>query len=67
MSWIYVACFAYSLTALFLLAMTFLEGMQGRAGWNIYRIAGLLACLVWPVLFVYLMFKFASRNRISQR
>lgn len=67
MSWIYLVGAAYLLTALFLLAMTYLEGLQARASWNMYRFAGLLVCVFWPVLFLYLMFKMASKRRISGR
>ncbi|OCO99196.1 MULTISPECIES: hypothetical protein [unclassified Ensifer] len=67
MSWIYFVSFAYSLTALFLLAMTYIEGLQARAPWNMYRLAGLLVCIFWPVLFLYLMVTMASKRRISQR
>ncbi|HEV7322820.1 MAG TPA: hypothetical protein VGO04_29820 [Ensifer sp.] len=67
MSWIYVAGFAYSLPALFLLVMTYIEGLHARAPWNIYRFAGLLICIFWPILFLYLMVTMASKRRISQR
>lgn len=67
MSWVYFATAAYCLTALFLLAMTYLEGLQARAPWNMYRFAGLLICILWPVLFLYLMFKMISKTRISER
>lgn len=67
MSWVYLASAAYCLTVLFLLSMTFLEGLQARAPWNMYRFAGLLVCILWPVLFFYLMFKAASKRRVSEQ
>lgn len=45
MAWICFATAAYCMPALFLLAMTYLEGLQARAPWNMYRFAGLLICI----------------------
>ncbi|MEI2298178.1 hypothetical protein [Ensifer sp. MJa1] len=67
MSWVYVASAAYCLTALFLMSMTFLEGAQARASWNLYRFAGLLVCLFWPVLVLYLMFKMVFKRSVAEQ
>lgn len=47
MSWLYVAGVAYGLTGFFLVGMTYLEGLQAHAPWNMYRVAGLLVCVFW--------------------
>ncbi|MGE6782888.1 hypothetical protein ACQKGL_10230 [Ensifer adhaerens] len=67
MSWVFVAGVAYGLTAFFLVAMTYLEGLQARAPWTMYRLAGLLVCVFWPLLFLYLMLRMASKRRIPER
>ena len=67
MSWLYVAGVAYGLTACFLVGVTYLEGLQAHAPWNMYRFAGLLVCVFWPILFLYLMLRMASKRRIPER
>ncbi|MNF11860.1 hypothetical protein D3C80_2131830 [compost metagenome] len=56
----------YCSAALFLLTMTYLEGLQAHAPWNAYRVAGIVVCILWPVLIFYLMFKIVTKRKVPQ-
>lgn len=53
----YVLCVAYGLVGLIFLARVLLEGHRNRLPWSPLRIAGIMACAVWPVtlLVVFVM------------
>lgn len=66
MSWMYFVGVTYCMAALFLLVMTYLEGLQAHASWNAYRVAGIVICIFWPVLIFYLMFKIVTKRNVPQ-
>ncbi|MGO7032395.1 hypothetical protein ELI49_05695 [Rhizobium ruizarguesonis] len=39
----------YGLVAVAAMAVTLLEGWANHAGFTLYRLAGLFACLLWPL------------------
>ncbi|AHF83121.1 membrane protein [Rhizobium leguminosarum bv. trifolii WSM1689] len=46
----------YGLVALAAMAITLLEGWANHDGLTVYRLAGLLACLLWPLtLLVFIL------------
>jgi nucleoside permease NupC len=47
-----VAVFLYALIALVFLVETYLEGVRENADWDLWRVAGMGFCVVWPVLFL---------------
>ncbi|MBB4228115.1 hypothetical protein [Rhizobium mongolense] len=52
---------AYCLVAVLFLTMTLLEGWANHDGWTLARLAGAVACILWPLtLAVLLCHMFAS-------
>nr|WP_183925507.1 hypothetical protein [Rhizobium mongolense] len=52
---------AYCLVAVLFLTMTLLEGWANHDGWTLARLAGAVACILWPLtLAVLLVHMFAS-------
>ncbi|MBB4442145.1 MULTISPECIES: hypothetical protein [Rhizobium] len=46
----------YGLVAVAAMAVTLLEGWANHAGLTLHRLAGLLACLIWPLtLLVFIL------------
>lgn len=45
----------YALICLFFLDNTYREGEIGGGGWDVMRILGLMACLVWPLMLFYVI------------
>ncbi|NHT76019.1 hypothetical protein C8J35_10522 [Rhizobium sp. PP-F2F-G38] len=44
----------YTLVALFFLETTFREGEMAQVkGWDILRVAGLLYCMIWPLMVLH--------------
>jgi hypothetical protein len=40
----------YGFVVLIFMTMTFLEGWTNHDGWRLHRLAGLMSCLVWPLM-----------------
>ena len=53
---------AYTLIALFFLDATHREGEVQGGQWDVMRVLGMLACLVWPLLLLHVAF-LAYRRR----
>ena len=47
---------AYCLVAVLFLTMTLLEGWANHDGWTLARLAGAVACILWPLTVVVLLF-----------
>lgn len=45
----------YALVATIFITATLLEGWANRGGWTVYRFAGLIACLLWPLMILFLI------------
>jgi hypothetical protein len=45
----------YALVAAIFFCGTFLEGWSKNGPWTLYRLAGLIATLVWPLLIVFFL------------
>jgi hypothetical protein len=64
MMMISVLWIAYALIALIFLLFVLVEGRRSRSGWTPLRIAGVLACTVWPLaLLVVLAIVLAEKSR----
>lgn len=59
----FIILFAYCLIAAAAIAMTLLEGWTHHDRWTLRRMAGLVACLAWPVVAV----AFVLHNLIASR
>lgn len=66
MSWLPVIAVIYGGGLIFALVQTYFEGWLADASWDVHRIAGLLACTIWPVLVIGLAVYFLFM-RISRR
>ncbi len=60
MSNLQIAALVYGATALLYLTPTYLEGEKSGGHWSVYRLAGLVFCLFWPLLTAVFIFKFAA-------
>lgn len=45
----------YTLISLFFLDNTYREGEAAGSGWDGMRVLGLVLCLIWPLLLVYVI------------
>jgi hypothetical protein len=59
MSNLQIAALIYGTTALLYLAPTYIEGERSGGQWSIYRVAGLVFCLFWPLLTAVFIYRFA--------
>lgn len=48
------------------IGMTLLEGWVNHDRWTLHRIAGLIACLFWPLTFVFFLLH-GSFSRLATR
>ncbi|MFB2551235.1 hypothetical protein [Ensifer soli] len=59
---------AYAMVTIFFLLRTHEEGEISGAGWDRSRIAGLMACVAWPVVLVVVaavVFRASRSTRVS--
>lgn len=57
-----VALILYTLIALIFLGESYLEGERDCQGWDVWRVAGLLLGLIWPVQILIVLLAVVSRD-----
>lgn len=56
----------YATVAAITIGVTLLEGWVNHDRWTLHRIAGLIACLFWPLTFVFFLLH-GSISRLATR
>ncbi len=67
MLWSYILSTLYGGIALLFLDSSFREGELDGGTWDAMRVAGLLLCLVWPLLILYVIFSALRQKQIHRR
>jgi hypothetical protein len=60
------AVVAYGAIATGCVLRTLFEGYATRASWDVWRVLGLLACFVWPILIIASLAPWAIRRKAPQ-
>jgi hypothetical protein len=67
MLWSYLFSTLYGGIALLFLDGSFREGELEGGEWDVMRVLGLLLCLVWPLLIVYVILSAFRQKQIHRR
>ncbi|PKA40302.1 hypothetical protein [Rhizobium sullae] len=57
----------YGLVAALFMTMTLLEGWANHDGWTLARLAGAVACILWPLTVVFLLLHMLASAATSSR
>ncbi|KQV35561.1 MULTISPECIES: hypothetical protein [unclassified Rhizobium] len=67
MLWSYILSTLYGAVVLLFLDSSFREGELAGGEWDMMRVLGLLACLVWPLLIVYVILSAFRQKQFNRR
>lgn len=67
MLWSYLLSTLYGGIALLFLDSSFREGELSGGAWDVTRVLGLLLCLVWPLLILYVILSAFRQKQLSRR
>lgn len=67
MLWSYILSTAYGAIVLLFLDSSFREGDLAGGQWDAMRVLGLLLCLVWPLLILYVILSAFRQRQLDRR
>lgn len=67
MLWSYILSTLYGAVVLLFLDSSFREGDLDGGQWDVMRVLGLLLCLVWPLLILYVILSAFRQKQLNRR